>query len=87
MRTRPTTPVWIVTAQCVMHTMLQESDAYCLPCNTSSGMATSDPPPSYSISHLTCEQLRILWNQRLGHLHNRHMKLLGKTAIGVPDMA
>jgi GAG-pre-integrase domain len=72
---------------CVMHTMSQESDAYCLPCDTSSDMATPDPPPSYSISHLTRDQLRILWHQRLGHLHNRGTKLLSKTAIGVPDLA
>jgi hypothetical protein len=72
---------------CVMHTMLQESDAYCLPCDTSSDMATPDPPPSYSINHLTRDQLHILWHQCLGHLHNRHMKLLSKTVIGVPDLA
>jgi hypothetical protein len=72
---------------CVMHTMLQEPDAYCLPCDNLSDMATLDPPPSYSKSHNTRDQLRILWHQCLGHLHNRHMKLLSKTTISVPDLA
>jgi GAG-pre-integrase domain len=43
--------------------------------------------PAYTINHLTRDQLRILWHQQLGHLHNRRMKLVAKAAVGVPKIA
>jgi GAG-pre-integrase domain len=70
-----------------MQSAAQEPDSYCLPCNTLIESSTPDPPPTYVISHLTRDQLRILWHQRLGHLHNRRMKLVSRVATGVPDLA
>jgi hypothetical protein len=38
------------------------------------------------INHLNWEALRILWHQRLGHLHDRRVSEKDKYAIGVPDL-
>jgi hypothetical protein len=72
---------------CATQSVSQEPDSYCLPCNTSIDSSTPDPLPMYVISHLTRDQLRILWHQRLGHLHNWCMKLVSRAATGVPDLA
>jgi GAG-pre-integrase domain len=38
------------------------------------------------VRHLTCDQLRILWHQRLGHLHNQRLKLAACAATGLLDI-
>ena len=40
----------------------------------------------YKLCHLNRDQLRILWHQRLGHLHSRHVTDLHKLAQGVPSV-
>jgi GAG-pre-integrase domain len=79
-----------------MHAAMHESnaqldgDTYCLPCRDTLDSPDSLPletSPAYTINHLTRDQLRILWHQRLGHLHNRRMKLVVKAAVGVPEIA
>ena len=41
---------------------------------------------AYIIHHLTRDQLRILWHQRLGHLHSRRVSDLHRYAQGVPPV-
>jgi hypothetical protein len=65
--------------------------ATCQPvaCDTPSPRTVADPADStsYMIRHLTRDQLRILWHQRLGHLHSHHqVNDLHKYAIGVPNV-
>ena len=43
-------------------------------------------PPTYEIAHLTRDQLRILWHQRLGHLHSRRVSEVHRHAHGVPNV-
>jgi len=38
------------------------------------------------INHLNRDALRILWHQRLGHLHHRRVSEMHKHAIGVPEL-
>ena len=38
------------------------------------------------VNHLNREALRILWHQRLGHMHDRRVAVMHKYAIGVPDL-
>ena len=40
----------------------------------------------YVISHLTRDQLRVLWHQRLGHLHSRRVSDMHMYAEGVPQV-
>jgi hypothetical protein len=72
---------------CATQSVSQELDSYCLPCDTLIDLPTPDPPPTYVIRHLIRNQLRILWHQCLGHLHNQRMKLVSRAATGVPDLA
>ena len=42
---------------------------------------------SYLFMHqLTRDQQRILWHQRLGHLHSRHVSDLHKYLVGIPQL-
>jgi hypothetical protein len=41
---------------------------------------------TYLLRHLTRDQLRILWHQRLGHLHSRRVSDLHRFAQGVPSV-
>jgi hypothetical protein len=50
---------------CALQCVSQEPDSYCLPCDTSIDLLTPDLPPTYVTSHLTRDQLRILWHQHL----------------------
>ena len=43
-------------------------------------------PESYVLCHLTREQQRILWHQRLGHLHYARIRKTSKTAKRVPEV-
>jgi hypothetical protein len=43
-------------------------------------------PPTYTLSHLSRDQQRILWHQRLGHLHSRRVSDVHKYARGVPSV-
>ena len=64
--------------------------ASCAPCADPSNAADSslldtDSRP-YLIHHLTRDQLRILWHQRLGHMHSRRMSDLHRHIRGVPSL-
>jgi hypothetical protein len=58
--------------------------------------STGEPPPAallpppgtpeFVISHLTRDQLCLLWHMRLGHIHSHHMSKMHQYAIGVPDV-
>jgi GAG-pre-integrase domain len=41
----------------------------------------------YTVNHLSRDQLRLLWHQRLGHLHFRRIQDAHKTADGIPIIA
>jgi hypothetical protein len=43
-------------------------------------------PPTYTLSHLSRDQQRILWHQRLGHLHSRRVSEAHKFARGIPPV-
>jgi hypothetical protein len=45
-----------------------------------------EPAPTHAVHHLTCDQLCILWHQRLGQLHNWCLKLAAHAAIGLLDI-
>jgi hypothetical protein len=45
-----------------------------------------EPAPAHVVRHLTCDHLRILWHQRLGHLHNQRLKLAACVATGLLDI-
>jgi hypothetical protein len=50
----------------------------------------SESPPtegSLPVAALTQDQLRILWHQRLGHMHSRRVATAYKYATGVPKVA
>jgi hypothetical protein len=56
-------------------------------------IAHSDAPPAYMepgdeyvLCHLTRDQLRILWHQRLGHIHSRRVSKMHKHADGIPPV-
>ena len=40
----------------------------------------------FYVNHLTRDQLRILWHQRLGHLHSRRVSDLHRFAKGIPNV-
>ena len=42
-------------------------------------------PEEYVISHLTRDQARLLWHQRLGHLSYRRVKKAQQTATRIPQ--
>jgi hypothetical protein len=58
---------------------------YCLPCDPIVPPLV-EPAPAHVMHHLTCDQLCILWHQRLGQLHNRRLKLAACAAIGLLDI-
>jgi hypothetical protein len=43
-------------------------------------------PPTCTLSSLSRDQQRILWHQRLGHLHSRRVSDVHKYARGVPSV-
>jgi hypothetical protein len=63
------------------------------PTNESVDNAHSDASPAYMehgeeyvLCHLTRDQLRILWHQRLGHIHSRRVSKMHKHADGIPPV-
>ena len=47
-----------------------------------------DPDPrSFQLCHLSRDQLRILWHQRLGHIHSRRVGRMHNFARGVPRVS
>jgi hypothetical protein len=63
------------------------------PTNESVDNADSDASPAYMehgeeylLCHLTRDQLRILWHQRLGHIHSRRVSKMHKHADGIPPV-
>jgi hypothetical protein len=45
-----------------------------------------DDPTYLQINHLSHDQLRVLWHQRLGHMHSRRCSELYKHVHGVPKL-
>jgi hypothetical protein len=45
-----------------------------------------DKDVTWQINHLTREVLRIIWHQRLGHMHFRRVSDMHRYAIGVPNL-
>ena len=41
---------------------------------------------TYVLRHLTRDQLRLLWHQRLGHIHSRRVSKMHQAARGVPNV-
>jgi hypothetical protein len=81
------------TATCACAVSSPEPPCSCLPPGRTtpavpSTAATFDitTPPTYTISHLSRDQQRILWHQRLGHLHSRRVADVHKFARGVPKV-
>ena len=45
-----------------------------------------EPGDRYMVNHLSRDQLRILWHQRLGHLHSRRVANMKDAADGIPKV-
>ena len=45
-----------------------------------------DPDEEYILCHVSRDQLRILWHQRLGHMHSRRVSKMHKHADGIPPI-
>jgi hypothetical protein len=45
-----------------------------------------DKDVTWQLNHLTRENLRIMWHQRLGHVRSRRVSDMHKYAIGVPNL-
>jgi hypothetical protein len=81
--------------QCPDHAEFPPENALNSPSPTDESVdnAHSDASPAYMergeeyvLCHLTWDQLRILWHQRLGHIHSRRVSKMHKHADGIPPV-
>jgi hypothetical protein len=100
-RLRPPRPPLVATTVCLLRHLQSvhppATDAPAAPCPTTQDATPALTPPAstfhdpdkdvtWPVNHLTREALRILWHQRLGHMHSRRVSDMHHYAIGIPKL-
>jgi hypothetical protein len=87
---------------CLCHVQALSCCSTCSPCSSSvvapqlpphvdldtpvSILGDPEKDSTWQDNHLTREALRIIWHQRLGHMHSRRVSDMHEYAIGVPNL-